>query len=395
MARARDRLRERYEGGYALGVTEAGTTLRFGGEGERFTPPSAASVAGYKRQREGALALKARQQTTRMRRAQGPETPAQVLARTLGIDEDAAYLAVRHPGLREFVSAKLRHGRRMTEIDRMQTGRMEVKKFGAKTSRELLGERLKFGREGLGVTKDIAAARVMSQNKRALAGIVQRQAEEKGRTARAATAAEATAASAVGKRAETRRVAEETAQVAQQKEVYQRDYDRLSAHRTKLVTRAEKLEDIVLKPDSTAPDKAAAKAARKKVQGFDAKGELDKAYGVLQEWTVRPEVGGEVAGPRDETVTPAMPGGEVVTPRMAQPEAGAPTPAAQPAARPTPRMPAALPGQYQTSGAVINDIKAGLLDLNAPESGGVFDSLAPTVQEEVRAWLKRSGYLDR
>lgn len=365
---AKRRLKEWYEGGEAFGIMEGGrAVLRFGGEGEVPTPPRAASVAGYRRQRESALALKARQRTMRGRAAQGPETPAQALARMLNIDETMAYHAVRNPYMGQFVRSKMRHRQRLGELDRMQEGRMEAARYGGKLSKEMLGEQLGYKREALGVTEKIAAATVKGQYKRALAGLVQRRAEEKGRTDRAAIAAEATAGSAAGKAA-TRKTEQAAAAKAKdvaakdkvEQEKLQREYDRLSGHRDNLVKRLEKQESL------TDPAEGALEAARKNLRKFDAKGDLEKAYKELQEFQPTPT---------------AKPEGEAAPGQPAAPAAATTT---QPAGAP----------QYQTSAEAITAIKSGEFDINAPGSEDIFLSLPPQVQEEVRAWLRKSGYLD-
>jgi len=295
----------------------------------------------------------------------------------LNIGETEAYHAVRNPYFGRFVQAKVARQGRLTELDRMQTGRMEVTKYRGKTAMDMLGQRLDFGREGLKVHKDIAAASVMAQNKRAIDMLGERVAKRKSVEKMAGEKAEALAGSAAGKaatrkgeRAETARAKDVAAKDKVRQGKLQQNYDRLGKHRDKLVARAEKLEDTALTTEKPR-DKAAAKAARKKVQDFDAKKELDAAHEALQGFQPMPTA-------------------------AAEGEAAAAAPAAQPAPAPAaaPTAEGATPLQFQTSAEAIDAIKAGQLDLNAPGGEEAFLSLPPQVQEEVRAWLRKNGYLD-
>jgi len=103
--------------------------------------PSAASVAGYRRQREEALALKARQRATYGRARRGPETPAQALARALNIDEGIAYQMARNPYIGKLMESHFGREARRTEMDRMQTGRMALRRETDRTAMDCAGRR--------------------------------------------------------------------------------------------------------------------------------------------------------------------------------------------------------------------------------------------------------------
>jgi len=318
--------------------------------------------------------------------------------------------------------------------------------------------------KSLGVREKIDAGQEAGRQARHKEGLARWEADRLSREKIEAQKAEATAGSAVGKAAETRRVAAEKAKTAAvaakdtaRKDKLDREYQRLRGDRDKLVARIEKLEDTVAKPGSTTADKAHLAAARKKLAEFDKGKTLDKAYEALQGFTPtatgEPGAEGAPEAPAAAQAGPApeAPAGSAATTRdvpawdrrkilkdrnldhlsiygdddtlsYGNPRSqrsidagiafarskGIPLTTDNPKAQEVlddyyKRHPEAQAGgeataadvpEFETSAEAISAIKTGQFDIDAPGSEEAFLALPPQVQEEVRAWLKRSGYLD-
>lgn len=385
---ARDRLRERFEepGGYAFARLAGGREMFATGTelAERAgpdVPVRPGVLTAQKRLRERMLGARERSKQFLAAKAEaarrGPVTVWDRLAQVVeGMDPVGAKLYARHPGLRPAIEADLRRQRRIAEQERAQGYKKELAGIHGTAAIDLLGRR--FGYIG-----KVESAKELGRQLRAAKSREQQERERVSRERVAGETAEAKAASATGK-AETRKRERAEAVKAKRDEAKykaeltkrERKYKRLGEYRENLEKRVEKLKDIVAQEGSTAADKRHYDAAVKKLMDFDGKKELDRALEELDALQP-PGATEEPERPVEETITPEMPGGEVVTPEMVPGE-----------------QPAPAPPEYRTSSEVITAIRGGQIDMAAPGGAEVFLSLDPNAQEEVRAWLRRNGYLE-